>query len=66
MDVAHGVGTAQVEEVVVAAHLAVPRVEPRAAIAFLVEPEPLDHRAHGAVEHQDALGGEPLELGLDR
>src|SRR6202011_3419322 len=31
MDVAHRVGRAQVEEVVVAAHLAVPRVEARAA-----------------------------------
>ena len=47
---------AQDEEIVVAAHLAVPGIEARAAIALLVEPERLDHRAHGTVEHQDALG----------
>ena len=55
MNVAHSIGPAQIEQVVVAAHLAVPGVEARAAIAFLVELEPLDHRAHGAVEHEDAL-----------
>ena len=43
------------QQIVVAAHLAVPGVEARAAIAVLVEPELLDHGAHGAVEHQDAL-----------
>ena len=55
MDVAHGVGPAEIEQVVIAAHLAVPGVEARAAIAFLVELERLDHGAHGAVEHQDAF-----------
>ena len=55
MDVAHRVRPAQIEQVVVAAHLAVPGVEARAAIALLVELERLDHGAHGAVEHQDAL-----------
>ncbi len=55
MDVAHGVRPAQIEQVVVAAHLAVPGVEAGAAIAFLVQLERLDHGAHGAVEHQDAL-----------
>ena len=49
-------GLAENEEIVVAAHLAVPRIEARAAIALLVEPERLDHGAHGAVEHEDALG----------
>src|SRR5262249_57612989 len=51
-----------------AAHLAVPGIEARAAIAFLVEPERLDHGAHGAVEHQDALGREAAErlLGAGR
>ncbi len=61
MDVADRARPAEVEQVVVAAHLAVPGVEARAAIALLVELERLDHRAHGAVEHQDALaegGGE--------
>ena len=55
MNVAHSIGPAEIEQIVVAAHLAVPGVEARAAIAFLVELEPLDHRAHGAVEHEDAL-----------
>ena len=56
MDVADRVRAAEVEQVVVAADLAVPGVEARAAIALLVELHRLDHRAHGAVEHQDALG----------
>ena len=55
MDIAHGLRAAEIEQIVVAAHLAVPGVEARAAITFLVELEPLDHGAHGAVEHQDAL-----------
>ena len=49
-------GWLRFEQIVVAAHFAVPGVEARAAIAGLVELERLDHRAHGAVEHQDALG----------
>ena len=49
-------GLAENEEIVVAANLPVPRIEARAAIALLVEPERLDHGAHGAVEHEDALG----------
>ena len=61
MNVAHGVRTAQIEQIVVAAHLAVPGVETRAAIAFLVELERLDHGAHGAVEHQNALSERRLE-----
>ena len=56
MDVADLGRLAEDEQIVVAAHFAVPGVEARAAIAFLVEPERLDHGAHGAVEHQDALG----------
>jgi hypothetical protein len=55
MDFAHSIGPTQVEQVVIAAHLAVPGVEARAAIALLVELELLDHGAHGAVEHQNAL-----------
>src|SRR5712691_10972748 len=58
MNVADLVGLAQVEQIVVAAHLPVPGVEAGAAIAVLVEPERLDHGAHGAVEHQDALARE--------
>jgi hypothetical protein len=63
MDVAHGLRTAEVQQIVVAAHLAIPGVEARAAIAFLVEPEPLDHRAHGTIEHEDALLEEVEKLG---
>ncbi len=69
MNGAHRVGPAEIEEIVVAAHLAVPGVEAGAAIALLVETERLDHRPHGAVEHQDALGGETAQrlffVGLD-
>jgi len=56
MNVADFLGLAENEEIVVAAHLAVPGIEARAAIAFLIEPERLDHGAHGAVEHENALG----------
>ena len=61
VDGAHGVRPGEIEKIVVAANLAVPRVEARAAIALLVEAERLDHRAHGAVEHQDALGREAAQ-----
>ena len=64
MDVADRLGPGEVEEIVVAAHLAVPRVEAGAAVARLVEAEGLDHGAHGAVEHQDALGRGFAERGL--
>ncbi len=53
----HSVRPAEIEKIVVAAHLAVPGVEAGAAVASLVETERLDHRSHGAVEHEDALGG---------
>ena len=56
MNLADLVGLAEDEQIVVAAHLPVPGIEARAAIAFLVEPERLDHGAHGAVEHENALG----------
>ena len=56
MDVAHRLRLAQVQQIVVAAHFAVPGVEARAAIAGLVQLVFLDHRAHRAVEHEDALG----------
>src|SRR5215472_2899989 len=58
MNLAHFLGLAENEEIVVAGHLAVPGIEARAAIALLIEPERLDHGAHGAVKHQDALGRE--------
>ena len=56
MDVAHRLRLAEIEQIVVAAHLAVPGIEARAAIAGLVQLVVLDHRAHRAVEHEDALG----------
>ncbi len=62
MNIAHRVRPAEIEQVVVAADFAVPGVEPRAAKTLLVEPERLDHRAHGAVEHENALGGGSAEL----
>ena len=58
VDRADGVRPGEYEQIVVAAHLAVPGIETRAAKAFLVEAKRLDHRAHGAVEHQNALSGE--------
>ena len=61
MDVADRVGLAEDEQIVVAADFAVPGIETGAAIALLVELEPLDHGAHGAVEHQDALGREAAQ-----
>ena len=64
VDGAHRVRPAEIEQIVVAAHLAVPGIEARAAKAFLVEAERLDHGAHGAVEHQNALGGKPAQRGF--
>ena len=58
MNRAHRVGPREIEEIVVAAHLAVPGIEAGAAITLLVEPERLDHRPHGAVEDENALGRE--------
>jgi hypothetical protein len=58
VDLADGVGPRQVEQIVVTAHLPVPGVETRTAIAVLVELHRLDHGAHGAVENEDALGRE--------
>jgi hypothetical protein len=55
MDIAHGIPAAEIEKIVVAAHLAIPRVETRSAVAFLVQLQRLDHGAHGTVEHKDAL-----------
>ena len=66
MQVADFFRLAEVEQIIVAAHLAVPGVEARAAIALLVEAERLDHGAHGAVEHEDALGRESAQRLLTR
>ena len=47
----------------VAAYLAVPRIEARAAIAFLTQFQRLNHGAHGTVEHEDALLEQADKLG---
>ena len=65
MDIADRLGTADVEQIVVAAHLTVPGVEARAAEGALVELQVLDHGAHGTVEHENALGGGGLQRGGD-
>ena len=52
-----GVGLCEVEEVIVAAQIARPLDEAAAAEVGLRELVTLNHRAHGAVEHQDALAG---------
>ncbi len=64
MDVADRVRPGEVQQVVVAADLAVPGVETGAAITLLIETERLDHGPHGAVEHQDALSGKPAQRGF--
>jgi len=64
MHFAHRVGLRQDEDVVVAAQIARPIGEPRAAIARFAELERLDFGPHGAVEDKDRLGGAPAKLGL--
>ena len=58
---ANRVRTTQIEQIVVAAHLAVPGVETRAPITAFVETKRLNYRAHCAVEHQNALSGETAQ-----
>ena len=60
MNVADRARPRQIQEIVVAAHFAVPGIEARAAIAVFIQLERLDHRAHRAIEHENALahGGE--------
>ena len=48
------------EQVVVAAQLARPVAEARAAVVLLGKPRALDHGAHGAVQQQDALAQQLL------
>ena len=55
VDRAHDVGLRQHEEVVVALEVVVVAGKARAAVVGLVEPVALDHRAHRAVQDQDAL-----------
>ena len=62
VDLADHVGVAQGQQVVVAGQAPVVRREALAAVRRLVEPVPLDHRAHRAVEHQDPLAEQLREL----
>ena len=55
MDRAHDIGLRQREEIVVALDVMVMAGKARPAIAGLVQPVALDHRAHRAVQDQDAL-----------
>ena len=63
MDAGDRLGLGEREQVVVAAQVARPVGEPAAAEVGLAEPVLLDHRAHRAVEHEDARlqeGGQRL------
>ena len=63
MDAADDVGTGQDQEVIVALDVHRPVGEALAAEVLLAQDMALDHRPHGAVEHQDSLGQQPLEGG---
>ena len=56
-------GLCQHQQVVVALDVAGPSPEALAAIGSLVELVALDHRAHGAIEHDDALLEELAQRG---
>src|SRR5262249_46204647 len=66
MNVADFFRLSENEQIVVAAHFTVPGIEARAPKTLLVETERLDHGAHGAVEHEDALGRYLAQRGLRR
>ena len=61
VDRADDVGLREREQVVVPAELPRPVGEPLAPVLPLAQAVGLDHRAHGAVEHQDPLGQQRLE-----
>ncbi len=65
MDFLDRAGLGQRQKVVVALLVAGAGAEALAAKLVLAETEPLDLRAHGAVEHQDALGGGPGQRRAD-
>ena len=62
VDAADQLGLRQHEQVIVAAQVARPVAKALAPELRLVQVLALDHGAHGAVEHQDALGEEGLQL----
>src|SRR3569832_2986150 len=55
MDVAHDVGPRERQHVAVVAQVLRVVLEPLAAVIFLGQAEPLQHRAHRTVENADAL-----------
>ena len=55
MNVADGLGLGEIEQIVIASQVAFRVLEQSAAKTSLIEAQVLDHGAHGAVEHQDAL-----------
>ncbi len=57
MDLTDRVGLRQDQQVVVALLVVAVVLEPLAAEVRLAQPEPLDHRAHRAVEDEDLLRG---------
>ncbi len=65
MQFAHRVRLRQDEDVVIAAQIGRPIGKAPAAIAGLAELEPLDFRAHGAIEHENALAGATAQFGFD-
>ena len=72
MDLADDLRARNGKQVIVAAQVAMEVLETLPAILGLGEPMALDHRAHGAVEHEDALlervmqGGDTGGAGGDR
>ena len=58
MNVTHQVRLRKRKQIVVAAQLARPVAEARAAIVLFRQTRALDHGAHGAVQEQDPLGKE--------
>jgi hypothetical protein len=62
VDVAYEPRLRQRQQVVVAAQLARPVAEARAAVVFLGKPRALDHGAHGAIEQQNLLAQQRFDL----
>src|SRR5688572_12126688 len=62
MDAADDVRPRQHEHVAVALEIVRMRRKPLAAKVFLLQLVPLDHRPHRAVQNQDALGEQFVEL----
>ena len=55
MNVADGVGLGEIEKIVIAPQVALGVLETHAAKARFIQPQVLNHRAHGAVEYENAL-----------